>query len=138
MPRSKKGVKKRGSPKTAADPATPAAAAATTPTPLVGATMSPEMLEAQMDNMGDDDMKAMFESMTNMTPEQEARMKAMGADPAMMKKAAEMMKDNPLMRNAAKAMIKNTSPEQLLKQSQEAQERMKNMTDEEKKRFGMM
>lgn len=55
-------------------------------------------------------------------------MRAMGADPAMMKKAAQMMSSNPLMRNAAKTMMKNMTPEQMAQASQQAQQQMSNMS----------
>ena len=55
--------------------------------------------------------------MANIGPEEEARMRAMGADPEMMKKAASMMKSNPMMRKAAQMMMKNMSPDQMLKVS---------------------
>ena len=93
----------------------------------------------QVKNMSDDDMIAMLEGMSNIGPEEEARMKAMGADPAMMKKAAEMMKSNPMMRKAASMMMKNMSPEQMMKASQQAQDQMKNMSKEDmEKAFDQM
>ena len=104
-------------------------------TPMVGAPISPEQLQQEVKNMKDEDMVAMFERMDNMGPEEEARMKALGLDPAMMRKSASVMKNNPLLRNAAAAMLKNTSPEQLQKASQQAQERMANMSEEEKKKM---
>ena len=55
-------------------------------------------------------------------------MRAMGADPAMMKKAAQMMSSNPLMRSAAKTMMKNMTPEQMAQASQQAQKQMSNMS----------
>lgn len=70
----------------------------------------------------------MLEGMANIGPEEEARMRAMGADPAMMKKAAQMMSSNPLMRNAAKTMMKNMTPEQMAQASQQAQQQMSNMS----------
>lgn len=101
----------------------------------VGASLSPEQLQATMKNMKDEDLSAMFEQMSNMTPADEARMRSMGVDPAMMKKSAEMIKNNPLLRKAATAMMKNTPPDQLMKASQQAQEKMANMTEEEKKKM---
>ena len=106
-------------------------ASATTPTSpssqVVGDAISSEQLQQQVKNMSDTDMDSMLSQMKEMTPEQEARMKAMGVDPAMMQKTAEMLKSNPLMKNAAKMMMKNMSPEQMKKASQQAQEQMKNM-----------
>lgn len=49
----------------------------------------------------------------------------------MMKKTAEMMNKNPLMRNAAKMMMKNMSADQMLKASEQVQSQMKNMSEEE-------
>jgi hypothetical protein len=84
-------------------------------------------------------MTAMLEGMANIGPEEEARMKAMGADPAMMKKAAEMMKSNPMMRKAAQMMMKNMSPDQMLKASQQAQQQMNSMSKEDmEKAWGEM
>merc|ERR1712125_72957 len=91
--------------------------------PQVGANLSEDQMKAvneQVKNMNDDDMQAMLEGMQNIGPEEEARMRAMGADPAMMK-AAELMKSNPMMRKAAQMMMKNMSPEQMAKASQQAQ-----------------
>ena len=59
----------------------------------------------------------------------------MGVDPEMMKKSASMMKNNPFLRKAASTMMKNMSPEQLMKASQDAQAKMANMSEEEKKRM---
>ena len=61
-------------------------------------------------------------------------MKAMGADPKMMSKAAEMM-NNPMMRKAATQLMKNMSPDDMLKASQQAQEQMAKMTDAEKEKL---
>jgi len=58
-------------------------------------------------------------------------MKAMGADPEMMKKAASMMKSNPMMRKAAQMMMKNMTPDQMLKASQQAQQQMAGMSKED-------
>jgi uncharacterized protein YaaW (UPF0174 family) len=59
----------------------------------------------------------------------------MGVDPGMTKKLAEMMNSNPLARKAYTNMMKNTSPEQLMKSSQLAQEKLANMSEEEKKKM---
>jgi len=130
--------KKRGSekPKASATAVKPTVVSATTATtPMVGANISPDQLAEQVKSIKDEDLTSMFEQMNKMTPAEEARMRAMGVDPEMMKKSAEMMKNNPLMRKAATMMIKNTSPEQLMKASQQAQERMATMTEEEKKKM---
>merc|ERR1740124_1170275 len=89
----------------------------------VAQNISPEQL-AQVKNMSDSDMDAMFGQMKD-------RMKAMGVDPAMMQKTAEMMNSNPLMKNAAKMMMQNMSPEQMKQASQQAQEQMSKMTPEQ-------
>lgn len=102
--------------------------------PQVGSNLSEDQMKVvneQVKNMSDDDMQQMLEGMANIGPEEEARMRAMGADPAMMKKAAEMMKSNPMMRKAAQMMMKNMSPDQMLKASQQAQAQMANMSKEE-------
>lgn len=106
-----------------------------TSTPMVGANVPPEMLQQQLKNLKDDDFKTMLEQMKNISPEEEQRMRAMGVDPAMMQKSAEMMSNNPLLRKAATMMMKNASPEDLMKQSQMAQEKMANMSEEDKKKF---
>jgi len=100
----------------------------------VGANLSPEQMRAvndQVKNMSDDDMGSMLDAMSEMSPAQEARMKEMGVDPTMMKRAGEMMKNNPMARKAAQAMMKNMSPEQMLKMSQQAQQQMANMSPED-------
>ncbi|KAL7553958.1 hypothetical protein ACHAWF_017320 [Thalassiosira exigua] len=102
--------------------------------PQVGANLSEDQMAVvneQVKNMSDDDMQQMLEGMTNIGPEEEARMRAMGADPAMMKKAAEMMKSNPMMRKAAQMMMKNMSPDQMLNASQQAQSQMATMSKED-------
>lgn len=102
--------------------------------PQVGDNLSEDQMKVvndQVKKMTDDDMQQMLEGMTNIGPEEEARMKAMGADPAMMRKAAEMMKSNPMMRKAAQMMMKNMSPDQMLKASQQAQSQMTNMSEED-------
>jgi len=101
---------------------------------VVGATLKSEQLKSvneEVKNMSDEQTKKMFEEMSNMTPEQEARVKAMGVNPEMLKKTTDVMKDNPLMRKAAQAMMKNMSPEQMLKMSQEAQKQMSKMSPED-------
>merc|ERR1719296_668724 len=90
-----------------------------TGSPQVGANLSEDQMKVvneQVKRMSDDDMQQMLEGMANIGPEEEARMKAMGADPAMMRKAAQMM-------------MKNTSPDQMLKASQQAQSQMNNMSE---------
>merc|ERR1711935_956284 len=97
--------------------------------PQAGQAISSEQLE-QVKNMSDSDMDAMFGQMKNMSPEVQDRMKAMGVDPKMMQKTAEMMNSNPLMKDAAKMMMKNMSPDQMKMASQQAQDQMSKMTPE--------
>jgi len=99
--------------------------------PQVGQDIPAEILEQQVKNMSDADMVSMLAQMQNMTPEQIARMEAMGVDPKMMQKTASMMNTNPLMKGAAKMMMKNMSADQMKKASQQAQEQMSKMTPEE-------
>ncbi|CAB9517641.1 expressed unknown protein [Seminavis robusta] len=131
--RPKKG--KRGAstkPKTTTAPTTTTTSVSN---PMVGNNVSPEQLSQQLKNMKETDVQDMLSRMSSMSPEEEARMKAMGVDPAMMKKSAEMMNSNPLLRKAYTSMMKNTSPEQLMKSSQIAQEKLANMSEEEKKKM---
>mmetsp|Transcript_20798 Transcript_20798/g.30744 ORF Transcript_20798/g.30744 Transcript_20798/m.30744 type:complete len:421 (-) Transcript_20798:47-1309(-) len=114
----------------------PAAATVVTPSSPVGGLkvgedIPSEMLEEQMKNMSDSDMNMMLKQMQELTPEQEARMKAMGVDPRMMQKTASMMNSNPLMKGAAKMMMKNMSADQMKQASQQAQDQMSKMTTEE-------
>jgi len=120
VPKSRKGA--------AAEPGTAEVAAEVA---TVGANLSDSQMNVvneQVKNMSDDEWQNMMESMTDIGPEEEARMKAMGADPAMMKKAAEMMKSNPMMRKAAQMMMKNMSPDQMRNASEQAQKQMQNMS----------
>merc|ERR1712125_24087 len=99
-----------------------------------GANLTPEQMEVvnkRVKEMSDDDMTQMLDQMNQITPEQEARMKAMGVDPAMMQKTAKMMKDNPMMRKAATAFMKNLSPEQMRKMSQQTQSGLAGMSKED-------
>merc|ERR1711957_960826 len=103
-------------------------------TPQVGGNLSGDQMKnvsEAVKKMSDDDMQKMLDGMADIGPEEEARMKAMGADPAMMKKAAEMMKSNPMMRKAAQMMMKNMSPDQMLNASQQAQTQMSKMSQED-------
>jgi len=140
MKRRRDDKKVRGRPKSSSTPAASAAPTAatttTTATPtsqqVVGASLTSEQLQQQVKNMKDEDLTQMFEEMSNMSPEQEARMKAMGVDPAMMKRSANMMKNNPLLRKAASTMLKNANPDDLLKAGQQAQEKMASMSESER------
>jgi len=107
-----------------------------TSSPTVGANLSADemaAMNARVKEMSEDDVGAMLEQMSNLTPDQEARMKSMGADPAMMAKAAKMMSSNPMMKKAAANLMKNMSPQDMMKASQQAQEQMKGMTEEERR-----
>jgi len=90
-----------------------------------------KMVNEQMKSMSDEDLQSMLMQMADMTPEQEARMRAMGVDPNIMKTSVKMMKDNPLMRKAAQAMISKMSPEQMMQASQQAQKQMAGMSKED-------
>lgn len=139
---ARKTILKRSSP-TPSAAATAAPAASVFPTrgtsnvdnPVaVGANLTPEQLEFtnnQVKNMSEDDFGAMLDQMKDMSPEQEARMKAMGVNTEMMAQATKMMGNNPMMRKAAQSMMKNMSPDQMLKASQQAQQQMKNMSPED-------
>lgn len=103
-------------------------------TPQVGAALTEDQLAAaneQFKKMSDDDMAAMFEAMQNMDPATEARLRAMGTDPNLLRQTARLMNSNPLMRNAAKEMIKNMNGKDMLKVSQQAQKEMQNLTPEQ-------
>ena len=109
-------------------------AAAKPTSPVVGQNMSDDQMKAvneQVKKMSDDDVGMMLDSMQKMGPAEEARMKAMGVDPAMMRKTAEMMKNNPMMRDAAQTMMKNMTPEQMKQASQQAQQQMAGMSRED-------
>jgi hypothetical protein len=95
--------------------------------PVVGATLSDDqllMVNEQIKNMSDDQMTQMLESMSNMGADEENRLRAMGVDPGMMKASIKMMKDNPMMRKAAQAMVSKLSPEQLRQASEQAQKQL--------------
>ena len=126
---------KRGSSNIKASKPIETSASSTIPTsstgPVVGENIPVDVLERQVKSMSDSDMDMMLKQMQDMTPEQEARMKAMGVDPAIMKRTASMMNSNPLMKGAAKMMMKNMSAEQMKQASQQAQEQMSKMTPEQ-------
>ena len=113
------------------------AAAAAPQQPVVGATLSAEEMaavNAKVKQMSEDDVGKMLEQMQTLTPEQEKRMKEMGADPAMMTKAAKMMASNPLMKKAAAELMKNMSPEDMMRASQQAQQQMAGMSEADRKK----
>ena len=120
-------MKKRDVPKNVSPPGN-------APESTIGENLSSDQMKVvndQVKNMSDGDVDMMLSSMENMSPAEEARMKAMGVDPSMMQKTANMMKNNPMMREAAQAMMKNMSPEQMLEASQQAQQQMAGMSKEE-------
>ena len=139
MEESRKSLtKRRGSVKmTRQSSSTPPKPSSPTPSATaskVGANMSADQLNSvneQVKNMTDGDVERMLDQMNNMGPAEEARMKAMGVDPTMMRKASGMMQNNPMMRKAAQAMMKNMSSDQMLKMSQEAQQKLSKMSPEE-------
>jgi len=59
----------------------------------------------------------------------------MGVNTDMIKKTASIMNSNPLMRNAAKMMMKNMSGDQMVKASQQAQQQMSNMSESDMKKM---
>jgi len=126
-------TKKRGTDKSTTT--TTISASSSSSAPQVGASLTEDQLAAaneQFKKMSDDDMAAMFEAMQNMDPATEARLRAMGTDPNMLRQTAKLMNSNPLMRKAAKEMIKNMSGTDMLKVSQQAQKEMQNMTPEQR------
>lgn len=66
---------------------------------------------AAMKNIKPEDMNRMLDEMENMNPLQKGALKAMGMDPAMMKKTMEMMRDNPKMVESAQKLMENMSPQ---------------------------
>ena len=100
----------------------------------VGAALTPDQLKLvneQVKNMGEEDMKGMLEQMANMGPAEEAALRKMGFDPGMMRKSIEMMKGNPMMLKAAQSMIGKMSPEQMAQASKQAQKQMQGMSKED-------
>ena len=114
-------------------PSSSSSSSSSQPTP--SSIPDPKLVTEQIKNLKDEDFTKMLEQMSQMTEADEARMRAMGVDPVMMRKSAAMMKNNPLLRKAATAMMKNTSPEQLQKASMEAQAKMANLSPEEKQKL---
>jgi hypothetical protein len=104
-----------------------------TPESTIGEELSPDQTKVneQVKNMSAADVDAMLFSMENIGPAEEARIEAMGVDPAMMQRTANMMKNNPMMREAAQEMMKNMTPVQMLQASQQAQQQMAGMSKEE-------
>jgi len=114
--------------------ATTTTATTTATNPQVGSSLSEDQLNfanEQFKSMTDEDMSAMFQAMQNPDPAMEARLRAMGADPNMLKQTAKLLDSNPFMRKAAKDMVSKMSGQDMLKMSQKAQEEMKNMSPEQ-------
>jgi len=110
------------------------ASSAPAPTTTIGEGLNSDQIKDINDrvkNMSENEVDTVLDQMDKMGPAEEARMKAMGVDPAMMKRTAEMMKSNPMMRKAAQEMMKNMSPEQMLEASKQAQQQMQGMSKED-------
>jgi len=118
--------KNRGSAKTTA--------ASAPSTPKIGENMNKEELEVvneRVKNLSNQEVGSVLDMMEEMDPAQEARLKAMGVDPSLMKQTAAMLKENPQMREQAQQMMQNMSADDMLKASQQAQQQMSNMSEEE-------
>ena len=103
-------------------------------TRTIGENLSVDEVKAINDrvkNLQDNEVDSVLEMMEKMDPAQEARLKQMGVDPAMMQRTAQMMKSNPQLREQAKKMMENMSPEEMLAASQQAQKQMANMSPED-------
>ncbi|KAG7366456.1 hypothetical protein IV203_029126 [Nitzschia inconspicua] len=123
MTEARKEAKKRSSPKKRRG------SAKTTTT--IGENLKPNELTAvneKMKNLSNDEVGSVLDMMEKMDPAQEARLKAMGVDPLIMQETAKLLKENPQLREQAKKMMENMSPEDMLKASQQAQEQMKGMS----------
>ncbi|CAJ1952550.1 unnamed protein product [Cylindrotheca closterium] len=132
MGEARKEAKKRVQKK--ARPTEASSASAPTPTTTIGEGLNPDQIKGineKVKNLSDNEVDAVLDQMDKMGPAEEARMKAMGVDPSIMKKTAEMMKSNPMMRKAAQEMMKNMSPEQMLEASKQAQQQMQGMSKED-------
>ena len=130
MSESRKEAKKKTTKKKVRGGAKPS----TSPSTTVGSNMNSDELKAvneRVKNMSTSEVGSVLDTMQEMSPEQEARMKAMGVDPKLMQETAAMLKENPQMREQAQQMMKNMSPDDMLKASQQAQDQMANMSEEE-------
>mmetsp|Transcript_1326 Transcript_1326/g.2772 ORF Transcript_1326/g.2772 Transcript_1326/m.2772 type:complete len:424 (+) Transcript_1326:181-1452(+) len=110
---------------------------ASAPATTIGDNLSQKELEEvnqRVKNLSNDEVGSVLDMMEQMDPAQEARLKAMGVDPNLMQETATMLKENPQMREQAKQMMQNMSPEDMLKASQQAQEQMSKMSDEDVKK----
>ena len=105
--------------------------------PTIGDNLSQKELEEVNDrvkNLSSNEVGSVLDMMEEMDPVQEARLKSMGVDPKLMQQTAAMLKDNPQMREQAKQMMSNMSPEDMLKASQQAQDQMSNMSEDDIKK----
>jgi hypothetical protein len=94
--------------------------------------MNPESLKASaeaMKNLKPGDIDQILAEMDNMPYAQLEQLKSMGMDPSIMKSSLQMMKKNPEMMKTMGEMMGTMTPEELLKQSRQAQETMKSMGD---------
>jgi hypothetical protein len=81
-----------------------------TPSPMVGASLDPNQLEKMnqaIKNVKEDDLVQMFDAMQNMDAATEARLKAMGTDPAILKKFVEFESGHAQGGPRAQEMMKN-------------------------------
>lgn len=104
------------------------------PSTTIGDGLNPNQIQEineRVKSMSDNEVDTVLDQMDKMGPAEEARLRAMGVDPGMMKRTAEMMKTNPMMRQAAQQMMKNMTPEQMLEASKQAQQQMQGMTKED-------
>jgi hypothetical protein len=123
MTEARKEAKKRASPKKRRG--------SEKTTATIGENLKPEELKAvneKMKSLSKDEVGSVLDMMEKMDPAQEARLKAMGVDPSIMRETAKMLKENPQLQEQAKKMMENMSPEDMLKASQQAQEQMKGMS----------
>lgn len=103
----------------------------------IGDNLSNKELEEVNDRvkkLSNEELGSVLEMMEEMDPSQEARLKSMGVDPKLMQQTATMLKENPQMREQAKQMMQNLSPEDMLKASQQAQTQMANMSESDVKK----
>jgi hypothetical protein len=103
----------------------------TTGTTTIGENLSPEELQAvneRVKTLSNNEVDTVLEMMEKMDPSQEARLKSMGVDPSLMQQTAKMLKENPQMREQAKKMMENMTPDEMLKASQQAQQQMAGMS----------
>eukprot|EP00980_Cylindrotheca_fusiformis_P002244 scaffold517_cov119-Cylindrotheca_fusiformis.AAC.27 len=130
---AKKQVKEKKA-RTSTGSAATSSSSTTSTTTTVGEGLNPDQIKdinERVKNMSENEVDTVLDQMNKMGPAEEARLRAMGVDPDMMKRTAEMMKTNPMMRQAAQNMMKNMTPEQMLEASRQAQQQMKGMSKED-------